>query len=1043
VNISEPFIRRPVATALLMAAVAFAGLVAFPFLPVAPLPQVDFPTIQVTAGLPGASPETMAGAVASPLERQFGQIPGVTQMTSLSTLGATTIVVQFEINRNSDGAAQDIQAAITAAGKQLPTNLYPPPNYKKVNPADFPIMILALTSDVLPLTRVDDYADNILAQQISQVPGVAQVGIGGEQKPSIRVQIDPGKLSATGLTLEDVRAILATTTTTAAKGTLNGAAKMFTIAANDQMMQPGQYDDVILAYRNGAPIRVRDVGQSVEGPADITVAAYNALQRCVMLVVYRQPGANIIETVDTIRARLPALRAIIPPSIKIDVILDRTVTIRAAVADVELTLALTVVLVVLVILVFIRNFWVTLIPAVTLPLALFGSFAAMHLFGFSLDNLSLMALTIAVGFVVDDAIVVVENIYRHLEDGDTPLDAALNGAREVGFTVVSISVSLIAAFIPLLLMGGFIGRVFREFALTVTASIVVSAIVSLTLAPMMASRFMRRPAHRHGRLYLWFERGFERIVAGYRRTLDVALRHQPLTLAVFFATVALTAFMVINIPKGFFPNQDTGTIFGLIEAAQDASPAEMMKLNQAVSAIIARDPDIEAFGSNLGNASTANTSNTGRFYMTLKPRGERGANAYEIIARLRTHFAALKGVAVFMQVPQDITVGGRLARGQYQYTLQDPDIGELAEWSSKMLAKMKTMPAVLADVSSDLLSNAPQLTIGINRDQASRFGISPQLIDDTLNDAFGQRQVVQYFTQVNTYWVILEVAPSLLGLPSTLERIFLKSPLTGAAVPLSSLVTIDDTKVGPLAVNHQSQFPAVTLAFNLPPNVALGQAVDAVENAALELKKPASVIATFQGNAQAFQSSLASEPALIAAALVVVYIILGMLYESFIHPLTILSTLPSAGVGALLALNLGGYDLSVIGIIGIILLIGIVKKNGIMLVDFAIVAERDRGLAPLDAIREACLLRFRPIMMTTAAAMLAGLPLMLGTGTGSEFRQPLGYTMVGGLALSQLLTLYTTPVVYLYLDRLQSWLSGRNPALVQEATPSIAAEAAE
>jgi multidrug efflux pump subunit AcrB len=693
VNISQTFILRPIATALLMAALAFAGMAAFPFLPVAPVPQVDLPTIQVTAGLPGASPETIAGAVASPLERQFGQIPGVTQMTSLSTLGATTIVVQFDMNRNSDGAAQDIQAAITTAAKQLPINLYPPPNYKKVNPADFPIMILALTSDVLPLTRVDDYADNILAQQISQVPGVAQVGIGGEQKPSIRVQIDPGKLSATGLTLEDVRTILANATTTAAKGTLNGPAKMFTIAANDQLTQPGQYDDVILAYRSGAAIRVRDVGQAVEGPTDITVSAFNGLQRCVMLVVYRLPGANIVETVDTIRTRLPALRAIIPPSIKIEVILDRTVTIRAAVADVEFTLALTIALVVLVILIFIRNLWVTIIPAVTLPLALFGSFAVMYLCGFSIDNLSLMALTIAVGFVVDDAIVVVENIYRHLEEGKTSLDAALNGAREIGFTVMSISASLIAAFIPLLLMGGFIGRIFREFAVTATASIAVSAIVSLTLAPMMAARFMRRPTRRHGQFYLFFERGFERFLAGYRRTLDVALRHQPLTLAVFSITVALSAAMMIAIPKGFFPNQDTGTIFGLIEAAQDASPAEMIKLDQAVSGIIVRDPDIEAFGSNLGNASTANTSNTGRFYITLKPREQRSANAYEIIARLRTQFASLKGVAVFMQVPQDITVGGRLARAQYQYTLQDSDIRELAEWSSKMLAKMKTMSA--------------------------------------------------------------------------------------------------------------------------------------------------------------------------------------------------------------------------------------------------------------------------------------------------------------------------------------------------------------
>jgi multidrug efflux pump len=1038
-NISEPFIRRPIATALLMAAFAFAGLVSYPFLPVAALPQVDFPTIQVTAGLPGGSPETMAASVAAPLERQFGQIAGITQMTSVSTLSTTTIVLQFTLDRNIDGAAQDVQAAITAAARQLPLNLFPPPSYKKVNPADSPVLILSARSDVLPLTRVDDYADNILAQQISQVPGVAQVTIAGEQKPAIRVQVDPAKLSATGLTLEDVRAGLITATTTAAKGTLNGTEKSFTIAANDQMMKPAEYDDMIFAYRNGAPVRIRDVGHAVEGPTDTTIAAYENLTRDVLLVILKQPGANVIETVDTIKARLPLLTASIPPSIKVTTILDRTTTIRASVADVEFTLAITVVLVVLVILMFIRDFWVTAIPTVTVPLALLGSCAAMYLLNFSLDNLSLMALTIAVGFVVDDAIVVVENIHRHVENGESAFEAALNGAREIGFTVISISVSLTAVFIPLLLMGGIIGRLFREFALTVTASIAVSAFVSLTLAPMLGSRFMRPPAHEHGRVYRAFEAFFDALLAGYRRTLDIALAHQRTTLAVFFVTLASTAVLFVTIPKGFFPIQDTGQLLGLTEAAQDVSPIEMMRIQEEIGAIIARDPDIEAFGSNMGSGGGAYTTNSGRIFARLKPREERNVSARQIVDRLRPQLATVKGAAVFLQIPQDITVGGRLSRGLFQYTLQSVDIAELADWSGKMLAKMKTLPQ-LADIATDLLNNAPQLAITINRDQASRFGISPQLIDDTLNDAFGQRQVTQYYTQINTYWVILEVTPELQGLPSTLNSIYVKSPLTGAAVPLSTLVTMDTTKVGPLVVNHQSQFPAVTLSFNLPANVALGEAVAAIEDAARELDKPSSIIATFQGNAQAFQTSLASEPALIAAALIVVYIILGMLYESFIHPLTILSTLPSAGVGALLALYLAGLDLSVIGIIGIILLIGIVKKNGIMLVDFAIVAERDGGLAPIDAIRQACLLRFRPIMMTTAAAMLAGLPLMLGTGTGSELRQPLGYAMVGGLALSQVLTLYTTPVVYLYLDRLQTWLFGRREVHSKEALHTKAAE---
>jgi len=1040
-NLSQPFIERPVATSLLMAAVGFVGLVAFPFLPVAPLPQVDFPTIQVNATLHGASAETMAASVAAPLERQFGQIPGVTQLTSMSATDATSITIQFALDRNIDSAAQDVQAAITVANKTLPREMSTPPSYKKVNPADSSIMMLAARSDTLPLYIVDDYVDNFLAQQISQVPGVAQATIGGDQKPSIRVQVDPAKLASSGLTLEEVRSTLVTATTIAAKGTVNTSRTSFTIAANDQISDAEPFNDIVLAYRNGGPIRVRDVGQAIAAASDRTVAGYQNGQRGILLQIFKQPGANVIEIVDKVKAMLPRLTARIPPAIDVTVQLDRTTTIRASVEDVEFTLMLTIVLVVLVILLFLRNFWATFIPAVTVPLALLGSFASMYLLNFSLDNLSLMALTIAVGFVVDDAIVVVENIHRHIENGETPMDAALKGSSEIGFTVLSISLSLIAVFIPLLLMGGIIGRLFREFALTVTASIAVSALVSLTLAPMLCSRFMRPEAHEHGAVYRFIERGFGAMLSFYQRTLDVVLRHQPITLGVFFATLALTVVMVISIPKGFFPIQDIGLINGIAEGAQETSPEEMMRLQRELGAIILRDPGVAGFGSTTGSPNGAHTANTGNFTIVLKPRDQRELTASQIIDRLRPQLAKVTGATLYLQAAQDITVGGRIARSAFQFTLQDPDIAELTEWSQKLLDKMRTLPE-LVDVSSDLLANAPQLRITINRDQASRFGISPQLIDDTLNDAYGQRQITQYFTQLNTYFLILEILPELQSSLESLDRIYIKSPLTGAAVPLSALVDADSYKTGPLSVNHQGQFPSATLTFNLRAGVALGEAVDAINQAVRDIGMPNSVLGTFQGNAQAFQSSLSSEPALIAAALVVVYIILGMLYESFIHPLTILSTLPSAGIGALLALSLGHMDLSVIGIIGIILLIGIVKKNGIMLVDFAIVAERERNMPPVAAIREACLLRFRPILMTTAAAMLAGVPMMFGNGTGSELRHPLGYSIVGGLALSQILTLYTTPVVYLYLSRLQARLQGRRPkpAPEQGEVPAVAAE---
>jgi len=1040
-NISGPFIHRPIATSLLMAAIAFVGIAAFPFLPVASLPQTDFPTIQIQTTLPGASAETMAASVAASLERQFAQIAGITQMTSTSTLGATEVVIQFDLNKNIDSAAQDVQAAITAAGKSLPRDLSQPPSYRKINPADAPVLTLSLRSETLPLTVVQENADNFLLPALSQVSGVARLSLGGDQKPSVRIQVDPARLAAANLTLEEIRSTILTATTNAAKGTLNTSKTAFTISANDQISDPAVFENVILAYRNGAPIRVRDIGQVVRDGANRNVSAFQNSEPGILVNVHKQPGANVIEIADKIKSMLPRLTANLPPAMTVEVILDRTTTIRASVEEVELTLLLTIGLVILVILLFLRNFWATFIPSVTIPLALLGSFAVMYLLNFSINNLSLMALIIAIGFVVDDAIVVVENIYRHVEDGVPPFEAALRGSSEIGFTIVSISCSLIAVFIPLLLMGGILGRLFREFALTVTAAVAISLVVSLTLAPMLCSRFMKQ-VHEHGRIFRFIEAGFDAILAGYRRTLDVVLRHQAITLAVFFATLGITVYLAVQIPKGFFPIQDTGLIQGVSEAAQETPPEEMMRLQQRIGEVILRDPDVLAINSQTGSNDNPTTANTGRFFIVLKPRHERKASATEIVNRLRPQFAQLQGVNLNLQVTQDINVGGRIGRSSFQYTLQAVDVVELIDWSQQMLAKMRTLPE-LADASTDLLAFAPQLALTINRDQASRFGISAQTIDDTLNDAYGQRQVTQYLTQINANPIILEILPELQGSLASLDRLYVKSPLTAGLVPLSALVDVDSKKVGPLQVNHQGQFPSVTLGFNLRPGVALGQAVDAIRQAAQDIGVPGSVVGTFQGNAQAFEASLKSMPILILAALIVVYLILGMLYESYIHPLTILSTLPSAGIGALLALQFGNMDLSVIGIIGIILLIGIVKKNGIMLVDFAIAAERDHNMPAIAAIREACLLRFRPIMMTTAATIFAGLPLAIGGGAGSEMRQPLGYAMVGGLVLSQMLTLYTTPVVYLYLDRLQHWLNRRKHAKVtapHQEVPAIAAE---
>jgi HAE1 family hydrophobic/amphiphilic exporter-1 len=1044
VSISSPFIRRPVATALIAIGFLLVGVVAYLNLPVAALPQVDFPTLQISVGLPGASPETMASNIATPLERQFATVQGLSQMTSVSSLGSTSVTLQFQLNRNIDSAAQDVQAAINAAGGQLPTNLPAPPNIRKVNPADAPIMIIAVRSDSLPIQTVNDYADNILSQQISTIPGVGLVNIAGQQKPAIRIRVDPNRIGALGLQLDSIRTAISNQTINSPKGALNGPMQNLAVYANDQIFDTSVWNNLVIGYngKSGGAVRVKDVGSAVadvennqlgawiypgKGNRDKSVVGGQG----VLLIIFKQPGANVIQTVDGIKKALPRLRANIPPSVDIKIVADRTQTIRAAVRDVETTLLITIALVVAVIFLFLRNIRATIIPSLIIPLALLATAGVMLPLHFSLDNLSLMALSIAVGFVVDDAIVMEEVIWQKIEHGMAPFEAALAGAGEINFTILSISISLVAVFTPLMFMGGVVGRLMSEFAFTLSAAVVLSIFLSLTVTPMMCSLFLRKPDPPKNAFTRGLETGFAKLEAAYARGLDIVLRHMRLTLAVFIATAALAVFLYATTPTGFFPEQDTGFLGGVVLTSQDASFDKLATKVQDVGRVIASDPDVEsvAFFSGGGGANQSNIS------ITLKPQDAgRKATAPQIIARLRPKLARLVGVQAFLQARQDINVGGRSGQAEYQYTLSDSDLAELNTWAPRLLAALQQIPQ-LKDVSSDQQSKAGAVNLTIDRAAAARFGITPADIDNAVYNLVGQREVAQYFTQLNAYHVVLEAPPKLQADPNIFRSIFILSPVTGKTVPLSLFVKADPNGVSSLTVSHQSQFPAATLSFNLGPGVSLGQATQLVQKARGDLGAPATLTGNFQGTAQAFQQSLSTEPLLIGAALIAVYVILGILYESFIHPLTILSTLPSAGVGAILALRLAGQDLNVIGIIAIILLIGIVKKNGIMIVDVALRLEREHGMSPMDAARQASHQRLRPILMTTAAAMLGGVPMILFTGTGSEFRQPLGYAIVGGLLVSQALTLFTTPVIYIYLDRVRGFF-GRHEAKPDGPAPA-------
>jgi len=1013
---SRPFILRPVATSLLMAGILLAGFVAYKQLPVSALPEVDYPTIQVQTFYPGASPEVMASSVTAPLERQFGQVPGLKQMTSMSSFGSSIIVLQFALNLNIDVAEQQVQASINAAGTYLPANLPNPPIYSKSNPADAPILTLALTSSAMPLTKVEDFADTTLAQKISQLPGVGLVTIGGGQRPAVRIQANPDALASYGMSLDDLRTALGQANVNQAKGNLENNRESFTIGANDQLMAAAQYSSIVIAYKNGNPVRLSDVANAVDGAENVRQAAWMNTTPAVIVNIQRQPGANIINVVDSIERLLPQLKATLPQSIHVQVLTDRTTTIRASVEDVQFELMLTVALVVMVIFLFLRSFSATVIPSIAVPLSIVGTFGVMYLLGYSLNNLTLMALTISTGFVVDDAIVMIENISRYIEMGDSPLQAALKGSEQIGFTIVSLTVSLIAVLIPLLFMGDIVGRLFREFAVTLAVTILVSAFVSLTLTPMMSALLLRhRPEAQQSWFYRTSERFFESAIAFYGRTLAFVMRYRRTTLLVTFATLVGTILLYIYVPKGFFPVQDTGVIMGISEARETVSFGAMQQRQEALARVILQDPDVQSLSSFIGIDGVNATMNNGRIQINLKPLEQRSASASDIIRRLNPKLAAVDGITLYMQPVQDLSIDARVARTQYQYSLEDANATELADWAPRLVAILQQSPK-LRDVASDMQNGGMREMLVIDRDTASRFGITPQAIDDALYDAFGQRQVSTIYTQLNQYHVVLEAFPRLQRNPQDLSHIFVRSA-NNTQVPLSEFVHFQTTST-PLVINHQGQFPVVTLSFNLAPGVSLGEAVDVIYAAEQQIGFPASIQASFQGTAQAFQNSLANEPMLILAALVTVYIVLGVLYESYIHPVTILSTLPSAGVGAILALLITGNDFNVISLIGIILLIGIVKKNAIMMIDFALEAERDQGRSPEDSIYQACLLRFRPIMMTTMAALLGGIPLAFGSGTGSELRRPLGITIVGGLILSQILTLYTTPVVYLFFDRL-------------------------